>query len=110
MLPMSGSDTLQVQVPSDGIQGLAMLAPVVCLPFLLPAVAGAVIAGVGFVAVSSVVSPFAGKILQATRGLIAGPSAGVGKALPEFSVPITVAGKAPAVGEGCALQVDAVIM
>lgn len=109
---MSGSDTLPLQVPSDGIKGLAMMAPVVGLPFLLHAVGGAVITGIGFAAVSSVVSPFAEKFLQAAKGLIAQPSTGFGKALPAHPVPvaITVSGKAAAGEEDGTSPADAVIM
>jgi hypothetical protein len=92
MRPLSESDTLLVHAPSDGIKGLAMMAPVVGLPFLLHALGGAVITGVGFVAVSTVVSPFAGKILQAAKGLIADPSSGRGKAHQEFPVPVPISG------------------
>jgi hypothetical protein len=87
---MSGSDTLSVQLPSDGIKGLAMIAPVVGLPLLLHAVGGAVITGAGFVAVSSVMNPIAGIISRATKGLASVPQQSIAKPAPEFSVPITV--------------------
>ncbi len=109
---MSGSDTLPVQVPSDGIKGLAMMAPVVGLPFLLHAVGGAVITGIGYAAVSSLLSPLATKILQATSSLVSGPSA-AGKALPEFlpvPVTVTVAPKVPAGDDGCTSQAEEAIM
>lgn len=109
---MSGSDTLPFQVPSDGIKGLAMMAPVVGLPFLLHAVGGAVITGVGYAAVSSVVSPLVRKIFKATKGLIGGPSTGFSKALRELPVPVTVtvAPNVPA-GEECGIpKADALII
>ncbi|MEE9904160.1 hypothetical protein [Chlorobium sp.] len=89
---MTGSDTLPVQLPSDGIQGLAMMAPVVGLPLLLHAVGGAVITGAGFAAVSTVVSPIAAKIFQATNMSASGHRRRIAKAVPELpvSVPITV--------------------
>jgi len=78
---MTGSDTLPVQLPSDGIKGLAMMAPVVGLPLLLHAVGGAVVTGAGFAAVSSVASPIAAKIFQATNMSVSGHRRRIGKAV-----------------------------
>lgn len=95
---MSGSDTLPVQAPSDGIKGLAMMAPVVGLPLLLHALGGAVITGIGFTAVSSVMNPLAEKILHLTRGLSDETPCGGGHACQELpvAVTITVEGESPA--------------
>jgi hypothetical protein len=64
-LPSEGFSGL-LKLPSDGITGLSMMAPVIGLPIFLHALSGAVVAGIGFLAYSTV-SPVAGKILQATK-------------------------------------------
>lgn len=89
---MTGSDTLHVQPPTDGIKGLAMMAPIVGLPFLLHAVGGAVVTGAGFAAVSSFMSPIAAKIFQERKMSAFRNFRSIGKALPELpvSIPVTV--------------------
>jgi hypothetical protein len=72
---MSGEETLSIQGPSDGMKGLVMLVPVVGLPLAFQALGAIVVAGAGFLAISSVLGPFKEKILQATKEMIT-PSPG----------------------------------
>lgn len=105
---MSISDTLPVQLPSDGIKGLAMMAPVVGFPLLLHAVGGVVITGIGFAAVSSFVRPVADRIFQGTKGLSFDSRQSFGKVACKIPVPITVTviEEVPASRAECMLHVE----
>ncbi|NHQ60712.1 hypothetical protein G9409_08985 [Chlorobium sp. BLA1] len=71
-----------------------MMAPVIGLPLFLHALSGAFVAGLGAAAISTVMAPFAGKILQATKGMPLLPSFDIKPAMLETSlvehVPITI--------------------
>lgn len=64
---MSDTDHLPVTVSSEGVTGLAMMAPVAGFPLVFHAVSGAVVGGIGFAALSAFMSPFAGMIFLASR-------------------------------------------
>lgn len=74
---MSGMEILsRTKVSSEGATGLSMIAPVVGLPLFFHALGGVFVTGLGAVAISTVMSPFTGKILQATKGTTFLPPSG----------------------------------
>jgi hypothetical protein len=99
---MSGTDASPAKLPSDGIKGLAMMAPVVGLPLFIHALGGVVISGVGFAALTSAMSPFREEILKAVNGIGLRNPDEVKKAVPASSVlvpvSITVADREPTRG------------
>ncbi len=66
---MSATDSVPIKLPVEGSTGLAMMAPVVGLPLLFHALGGVVLTGLGFVAISSVIKPLAGKMLRVAKGV-----------------------------------------
>jgi hypothetical protein len=85
---MPGTEILSIKkVPSEGATGLSMIAPVLGLPLFFHALSGVFVAGLGAVAISTVMSPFTGKILQATKGTTLLPSSGFRRACLEPSLP-----------------------
>jgi hypothetical protein len=64
---MTETDALPIEISPNGAKGLALMAPVLGLPLLLHALSGAVVGGLGFAVFSTVMSPLAGKILQAAK-------------------------------------------
>jgi len=63
---MAEAEDLLKKLPPEGVMGLTMMAaPVVGLPLVFHAVTGAVIGGIGFAAVTTLMSPFIGKMLTA---------------------------------------------
>jgi hypothetical protein len=74
---MSGKEILsRKKVPSEGATVLSMIAPVVGLPLFFHALSGVFFTGFGAVAISTVMSPFTGKILQITKGTTFLPPSG----------------------------------
>jgi len=91
---MSGTEILSIELPSEGVTGLSMMAPVISLPLFLHALSGVFVAGIGAAAISTILAPVARKILQATKAIpLLHPSglnqAGMTTSLVE-PVPITV--------------------
>jgi hypothetical protein len=84
---MSTTDTLPAQIPSDGVKGLAMMVPALGLPLIIHALSGVVISGVGFAAITSVMSPFRSQILQAVKVKSARSPVEESKAVPASPVP-----------------------
>jgi hypothetical protein len=64
---MSEAEALPIRVPSDGMKGLAMMLPIVGLPFAFHALSLAVLTGAGFFTISSLLSPFNDKVLWLAR-------------------------------------------
>jgi hypothetical protein len=79
---MSGSERPAIKDPSDGIKGLAMMAPVVGLPLAFHAVGGVVLSGAGFMAIATMLSPFRDEIMKVMSG-VAGTSKNLNKSVPE---------------------------
>uniref|UniRef100_Q3AQD4 Uncharacterized protein n=1 Tax=Chlorobium chlorochromatii (strain CaD3) TaxID=340177 RepID=Q3AQD4_CHLCH len=54
-------------MPSQGINGLAMLTPIIGFPIFFHALSGMVVAGIGVTAYNNVVAPLAGKLVEFTQ-------------------------------------------
>ena len=76
-----------------------MMAPVIGLPLLFHALGGVVLTGFGFVAISSVMKPIAGKFLKVAKGMSGEHPLGSKKVCLESSlcdaVPFTVIASQP---------------
>ncbi len=81
---MSDAGSSPIKVPSDGMKGLAMMLPIVGLPFAFHALSLAVLTGAGFFAISSLISPFNIKVLRLARNSGLMPAVEPGKANPEI--------------------------
>ncbi|ASQ90157.1 hypothetical protein CHL67_03725 [Prosthecochloris sp. GSB1] len=62
---MPDTGTLPTHVRSDGVKGLAMMAPMAGLPVFMHALGGVILTGAGFAAIASFTSPFSDRILRA---------------------------------------------
>ncbi|TLU83096.1 MAG: hypothetical protein FDX30_08505 [Chlorobium sp.] len=67
---MSESKTLPANASSDGIKGLAMMAPVVGVPLFVHAMGGVFLTGIGFFALSPIIAPFKKSIFKATKNML----------------------------------------
>ncbi|NTW83494.1 MAG: hypothetical protein HGB36_09030 [Chlorobiaceae bacterium] len=68
---MSETISLPKNTSSDGIKGLAMMAPVVGFPLFIHAMGGVFLTGIGFIALSPIFAPFKENILKATKNMLA---------------------------------------
>ena len=66
---MPETDSTPKPPPFAGSIGLSMLAPVVGLPLFIHALGGAIFTGLGVAAASTVMLPFAGKMLLSGKGI-----------------------------------------
>ncbi len=74
---MSG-DSCRVEQSSNGVKGLAMMAPFVGAPVLFHALTGAVVSGLGFATIATALTPFKDDLLKAAKSLANEMSANLG--------------------------------